>query len=149
MRWQSVRTIQASAPAVFRLIADPVEFQRAIGADPNVEFLSERHNGVGTRFRASRVNKGKAMSFEHEVTEYVPGQLVRMKNITHGVLWDSSLTVRPSGSASVLTLAMEAHTQKPFQRLLMRFIARTVQRALDKDLSAIAAYAEQPRNNDA
>jgi hypothetical protein len=84
------------------------------------------------------------MSFEHEVTEYVPNEHIRMKNVTHGVLWDSTLTIRSSGgSASMLTIIMDAHTNNPIKLLLMRLIGQKVQRALDKDLSAIAVYVER------
>jgi hypothetical protein len=83
------------------------------------------------------------MSFEQEVIGYVPGEMVRMKNVTHGVLWDSTFAVRANNSACVLTLTMDADTGNPLKRFLMRLISPSVQRALDKDLGAVAAYAER------
>jgi uncharacterized protein YndB with AHSA1/START domain len=146
MRWQSSRTINAPATLVFRTVADPTEFQQAIGADPAVQFLTERHVGVGTRFRASRVNKGKMMAFEQEVTEYTPNRVVRMINVTHGVLWDSTFEIESSDNVSKLTLTMYSRTSNPIKRLMMRAIAPMVQRGLDKDLEATKAYAERVAN---
>jgi uncharacterized protein YndB with AHSA1/START domain len=144
MRWTSLRTINAAAELVFRIVADPVEFQRAVGADPNVEFLTTQRAGVGARFRARRTNQGKEMVFEHEVTRHVAGQLVEMVNVTHGVLWDSTFEVNGNDRTATLSLTMSSKTSNPLKRLMMRFIAPMVQRALDKDMDAVKGYAEGP-----
>jgi hypothetical protein len=46
----------------------------ATSPDGAVEYLTPTRAGVGTRFRATRINKSKSMTFEQEVTDYVPGQ---------------------------------------------------------------------------
>lgn len=143
MRWTSVRAIRAHASAVFAIVADPVEFQRAVGADPNVHFLTDRPIRRGTRFRASRVQNGRETTFEQEVVAYEPGRLVRMVNTTHGVVWDSTFEVEEGNGASTLRLTMDAITGNPLRRLLLRVIARMVQRALDRDMDAVRAHAER------
>jgi len=45
--------------------------------------------------------------------------------------------------SAVLTLTMDAKTKNPVRRVMMRLISRMVQRALDKDLSALADYVER------
>ena len=142
MSWHSSRSIEAPADAVFRAVADPVTFQHAVGADPAVQFLSEQRSGTGTRFRASRVTRGKTMSFDQEVTAYEPVRLVRMINTTHGVLWESTFEVQPQGAAATLTLTMSAATGNPLKKIMMRLIARMVQRALDADMDAVKRYVE-------
>jgi carbon monoxide dehydrogenase subunit G len=143
MPWQSTRSIDAPADAVFRVVADPVAFQRAVGADPDVQFLTPQKAGIGARFRASRVNRGKTMSFEQEVIAYEPDRLVRMINTTHGVLWDSTFEVQPRGSAASLTVTMRAETGNPLKKIMMRLIARMVQRALDQDMDAVKRHVEK------
>jgi len=147
MRWTSVRTINAPPDLVFRTVADPIEFQRAVGADPNIEFLTSRHAGVGARFRATRANKGRRMTFEQEVTQYESGHLVRMVNVTHGVLWDSVFEVHGNDRASTLALTMKSKTGNPVRQLMMLLISSMVQRALDKDMDATKGYAERLKGN--
>jgi len=83
------------------------------------------------------------MTFEQEVTEYVPGQRVRMVNVTHGTEWDSSFSVQSNGTGAVLTLTMDARTRRLVARIMMRLITGMVQRALDKDMDAVKAYCER------
>lgn len=83
------------------------------------------------------------MSFDQEVTEYVAGRHIRMLNLTHGVLWDSTFSITENDGASSLTLSMRSVTRNPLKRVMMRLIAPMVQRALDKDVEATKAYAEK------
>ena len=143
MRWTSVRTINAAPDRVFRAVGDPEEFQKAIPGGSSVEYLTAGHSGVGTKFRSTRLVKGKPQSFEQEVTEFVAGERVRMVNVTHGTLWDSTFSVRPGDGGSVLTLAMDAVTDRLLARVMTRLIARMVQKALDQDMDAVKAYCER------
>jgi carbon monoxide dehydrogenase subunit G len=135
MRWTSTRTIDAPADRVFRTVADPEEFQKAIPGGSSVEYLTPSRSGVGVKFRATRLMKGKPSTFEQEVTEFVPAEHVRLVNVTHGTVWDSTFRVRSDGRATVLTLTMDAQTE--------RLIARMVQKALDMDMDAVKAYCER------
>jgi len=144
MRWIATRTIAAPSERVFRAVADPDESQRAIPEASPPEFLTERRSGVGTKFRATRTSRGKTQSFDMEVTELVPGDRVRIVNVTHGTLWDSVMSVRPDGGGqTVLTLTMDAVDERLFPRLMMRVIRGMVQKALEKDMSAIKEYCER------
>jgi hypothetical protein len=142
MRWTSARSIEAPTDVVFGVVSDPVEFQRAVGGDPNVEYLTPQRAGVGTKFRARRTHKGRPMAFDQEVTQLAPGRSVRMVNVTHAVVWESTFEVGAAGAGSTLTLTMTAESTNPLRRLLMRLIAPMVQKALDKDMDATKAYAE-------
>ena len=93
VRWESVRTIAAPRERVFRAVADPEEFQKAIPGGSTVEYLTAGHQGVGTKFRATRLVKGKPNTFDQEVTEFVPDERVRLVNVTHGTVWDSTAGV--------------------------------------------------------
>jgi len=84
MRWTSIRSIRATPERVFRAVADPEEFQRAIPGGSTVEYLGPARSGVGTKFRATRLVKGKPSAFDQEVTEFVPGDHIQLVNVTHG-----------------------------------------------------------------
>jgi uncharacterized protein YndB with AHSA1/START domain len=143
MPWQLTRSIAASTEHVFRTVADPVEFQRAVGANPDVQFLVPDRMAVGSRFRAFRMTNGKEMAFEQEVTQFTPGRLVRMVNVTHGVVWDSTFEVEPNTSGSLLTCTMTAATRNPIKRLVMFLVSGKVRQALAKDMDAVKSYAER------
>jgi uncharacterized protein YndB with AHSA1/START domain len=143
MRWTSMRTINAPSDRVFHVVADPDEFQKAIPEGGSVEYLTTRRSGVGAKFRATRLVKGKPTPFDQEVTEFVPGERVRMINVTHGTEWDSTFAVRRDGTTSMLTLTMDARTDRLLARIVMRLIGRMVQRSLDKDMDAVKVYCER------
>ena len=142
-RWTTVRTIHAAPERVFRTVADPEEFQKAIPGGSGVEYLTAERSGAGMRFRSTRVTRGKPMSFEQEVTEFVPGERIRMVNVTHGTLWDSTFHVRPHGDDSVLTLTMDATARKLMGRVVNHLIGGMVQKALEHDMDAVKAYCER------
>ncbi len=143
MWWTCARTINASSDKVFHVVADPEEFHRAIPDGASVEYLTATRSGVGTKFRATRMSRGKPMAFDQEVTEFVPGKRVRTLNVTHGTLWDGMFTVKAQGQGCVLTLEMESKTDRLLARLMNRLIARMVQKALDRDMDAVKAYCER------
>ena len=72
MRWTSSRTITAAPDRVFRTVADPEEFHKAIPDGVSVAYLTAKRSGVGTKFRATRRVRGKPTAFDQEVTEFVP-----------------------------------------------------------------------------
>ncbi len=144
MRWISSRTIHAMPERVFRTVADPEEFQRAIPGGSQVEYLTASRTGVGVKFGATRLMKGKPSTFEQEVTEFVPNQHIRLVNVTHGTVWDTTFSVRAESGATILTLTMDARAEQLLARLMTRLIAGIIQKALDTDLDAVKAYCEDP-----
>ncbi len=141
--WTTVRTIRAPADRVFRTVADPEEFHRAIPDGVGVEYLGSARGTVGTRFRATRLVKGKPQAFDQEVVLFQPGKRVRMVNVTHGTRWEAEFLVEPGGATTRLTVSMDAVTKRLAARLMVRLIHRMVQRALDKDLDAVKTYCER------
>ena len=143
MRWVSVRIINASPEKVFKTVADPEEFHRAIPDGVSVEYLTPTHGGVGTRFRATRRGRGKPQAFDQEITEYISRERVRMRNVTHGTAWDGTFALQPIGRGTQLTLTMDAATNSLPARLMNRIISPMLQKALEKDMDAVKAYCEQ------
>ncbi len=143
MRWISVRKIKAQPGRVFHVVADPEEFHKAIPGGVSVEYLTTTHSGVGTKFRATRLSRGKPAAFDQEVIEFVPDEHVRMINVTHGTTWEGDFTVRPDGAETELTLTMEAKTDKLLARVMNYLISRMMQKGLDKDMDAVKAYCER------
>jgi uncharacterized protein YndB with AHSA1/START domain len=143
MRWTAVRTIDAAPDLVFRVVADPEEFHKVIPDGLSVEYLTPARSGVGMKFRATRLVNGSPAAFDQEVTEFVPGERLRMINVTRGTLWDGTFSVCWEANATVLTLTMDSVTDRLYARVMNFLIARMVQRSIDRDMDAVKAYCER------
>ena len=139
------RSIGASREEVFHTVADIDQFARAIPQITDVEILSDVDSGVGTRFRETREWKGRQMSTELEVTEYVDGERVRVISESGGTLWDSVYTVSSDDGRTRLRLVMVARPRNILARLVNIFIARMVKSAIERDMDAVKAYCEAGR----
>lgn len=138
------RTIGAPVGAVFDLIADPVNYTRAVPQITKVEFLTGQRSGVGTRFRETRKMGSRDAATELEVTEYVTNERVRMVSDAGGTIWDSVFTVTPTGDggATKLDLVMEARPHRFLARVVVPLTRGIVARAVAGDMDAVKAYLE-------
>ncbi len=140
-------TILAPVDAVFDLIADPVNYTRAVPQITKVEFLTEQRSGVGTRFRETREMGSREAATELEVIEYVKNERVRMVSDAGGTIWDSVFTVTPTGDggATELQLVMEARPYRLLARVVVPLTKRIVAKAVTGDMDAVKAYLENAR----
>ena len=89
-----IRLIDAPLDKVFKTVSDISQFSQAIPHIMKIEYLSDKKNGVGTRFRETRLMKGKEAVTELEVTEYIENERVRFVADSHGTVWDTVFTVK-------------------------------------------------------
>jgi uncharacterized membrane protein len=136
------RTIDAPADRVFETVAHIENFQRAVPHITNVEFLTESHTGIGTRFRETRLMRGREVTTELEVTEYEPNQRVRLVSDAGGTVWDTMFTVRDNDGESVVSLLMDARPYKLTARVMNRVISRMIRKGIEGDLDGVKAYCE-------
>ena len=134
--------IHAPVDEVFRTVADIHNFATAVPEIVDVEFLSERRSGVGTRFRETREMGSRSASTVLEVTEYVENERVRLVSEAGGAVWDSVFRVRSDGDYTVLTLDMEARPKNLLARIVTPLMRGTVKGAIEKDMQAVKAYCE-------
>jgi carbon monoxide dehydrogenase subunit G len=143
--WVVTRTITAPIDRVFETVADIKQFSQAVPQIVKVEFLSAQQSGVGTRFRETRLMKGKETATELEVTELVKNDHIRLVADTHGTVWDSIFQVKRAGDATALTLTMHARPAGLLPRVMMLLIRGMVQRALEADMDSVKQYCERDR----
>jgi len=138
------RTIEAPVEAVFDTIAHVENFSRAVPNIANVDYLTDQQRGVGTRFRETRVMRGREATTELEVTEYVENDRVRMVADEGGSVWDTVFTVQSQGEGqgTQLELAMEAVPHKLAARVLNPLTKSIVRRAIEGDMDAVKVYCE-------
>lgn len=137
------RTISAPVEVVFRTVADIREFQKVSPEIKNVEFLTERQSGVGTRFRETREMKGKKVSTVLEVTEYTENESIRLVSEAGGSVWDSTFAVSQTDYGTALTLHMEARPKHIFARLMNRLMRSRMEKELVKDVDAVKKHCER------
>ena len=137
------RTIEAPIESVFNTVAAIEQFSEAIPHIVNVEILSEIQTGVGTRFRETRLMRGKEATTELEVTEYVENERIRLVSDAGGTIWDTVFTVAPQDGQTELTMTMDASAYKLLAKLMNPFIMGMVKKAVEKDMDAVKSFCEK------
>ncbi|MHC4955584.1 MAG: SRPBCC family protein [Planctomycetota bacterium] len=138
------RQINAPVDKVFDTVAHIDNFRKAVPAIVNVEVLSDVKQGVGTRFRETRLMKGKEGTVELEVTEYVENDHVRIVSDTHGTVWDTVFKVTPQGDQTELVMTMDANAHKLLPKLVNPLIKGMIQKYIEKDMDAVKRFCEAP-----
>ena len=109
---KSSREIEAPLEFVFATISDPRSFAKAVPDIVDVEFLTERQRGEGTRFRETRMMHGREATVELEVAELVENDHIRIVAKEGGSVWDSTFTLQPTEQGAELTLEMHVRAYK-------------------------------------
>lgn len=148
-RTELSRTVAATPAAVFRAVSDVSNFAKAVPAIRRVEFLSEVRHGVGTRFRETRVMRGREAVAEMEVVEYAEGERIRLRSDAGGAVWDSTFTVAPAGDERTrLRLVMVARPYRVLARVFVPVARGMVAKAVASDMDAVKAYCEGSAGDD-
>ncbi|MCG8554892.1 MAG: SRPBCC family protein [Proteobacteria bacterium] len=137
------RRIQAPPDLVFETVAKIENFANAVPGIVRTEFLSEVHEGVGTRFRETRVFKGKEASTDLEVTEFVPNERVRMVAESHGTVWDTVFSVALRDDHTELEMVMDAKAQRLLPKLINPMMRAMIQKTIEEDMDAVKSYCEE------
>jgi len=136
------RQINAPAATVFDAVAHIENFSKAVPGIVNIEFLTESRTGVGTKFKETRLMKGREATVELEVTEYEPNQRIRIVSDTHGTVWDTVFTVAENAGQTQLEMVMDANAYKLLPKLMNPLIRGMIQKAIEGDMDAVKAYCE-------
>jgi len=95
-----------------------------------------------TRFRETRVMKGREASTVLEVTEYESPRRIRLVSDEGGTIWDTVFTVAENESGSTLTMVMDARPHKFLARIMTPLMHRMVAKAIESDMDAVKEYCE-------
>lgn len=135
-------TIDAPVDRVFDTVAHIESFSDAVPAIEDVEFLSEQHRGVGTRFKETRKVNGRTGSTVLEVTEYVENEKVRIVSDAGGTIWDTVFTTRPVDGGTELGMFMDARPHTIVARITTPMIKGMVAKGIVSDLDAVKDHCE-------
>jgi uncharacterized membrane protein len=138
----TTRRINAPIEKVFAVVAHIGNFSKAVPHINDVEFLTDQHRGAGTKFKETRVIRGRETSTVLEVTEYTPNERVRMVSDTGGAVWDTVFRMRPVEGGTQLGMIMDAHPHTLLARITTPSFKGTIGNAVEADLDAIKTYCE-------
>lgn len=136
------RKINAPIEKVFKTVADISQFSEAIPHITKIEFLSDIKSGFGTKFRETRLMKGKESSTELEVTEYVENERIRLVADSHGTVWDTVFTVTPGEDGTELNMTMEARSYKLVPKIMNPLIKGMVKKMIEIDMDYVKEFCE-------
>lgn len=137
------RTINAPIEKVFKTLATIEEFSKAVPGIEKVEFLTDSHYGVGTRFRETRIMNGKEAATELEVTELVENRHFRLVSDAGGTIWDTVFRVQEKGKSVEMNMQMDARPHRVFARIITPMILGMVSKFVEQDMDSIKAFCEQ------
>ncbi|MFA9564061.1 MAG: SRPBCC family protein [Acidimicrobiales bacterium] len=138
----SSRMIHAPVEAVFDCVAHIQNFSHAVPDISKIEFLTQSRRGVGTRFRETRVMKGREATTELEVTEYDAPHRVRFVSDEGGTIWDTVFTTVAEDGGTRLEMVMDARAYKLTAKIVNPFIGRMISKAIEDDMDAVKTYCE-------
>ena len=142
-QFTATRSIDAPIDLVFKAVSDINNFSKVVPDIVNVEFLSDVKSGVGTRFRETRLMKGKEAMTELEVTEFVENDHVRMVTDSHRAVWDTVMSVKTVDGKTDLKMVMDAKPHKFMQKMMIPMIKGMITKALEKDMDSVKTYCEK------
>ena len=135
--------VQAPVEAVFDCVAHIQNFSNAVPDISKIEFLTQSRRGVGTRFRETRVMKGREATTELEVTEYDAPHRIRLVSDEGGTIWDTVFTtIATADGGTRLEMVMDARPYKLMAKIVNPFIGRMISKAVEEDMNAVKTYCE-------
>jgi uncharacterized protein YndB with AHSA1/START domain len=140
-----IRQIAASPDRVFEAASDIRRFPEMNPDVVAVEFLTEQHSGVGTRFRETRRMKNREMVTELEVTEYDPARRrIRMVTDMGGTVWDTVFEVGSASGGAEIRVQMDCRAHKLLPKLLNPLLKGFFRRGMVAHMDAFTAWCEAP-----
>lgn len=134
--------IQAPVERVYNVMHDVDAIKTAIPYIDKVEFLTEHHKGVGTKYLETRTVMGRQTTSTVELTDAKPNAYVKCVSNEGGAIWDSVFGMTADGKATHFTIAMTARPNPNLEKMITPEIKAIIQRAVDADLAALKDYLE-------
>ncbi len=138
----TTRLINAPLDLVFQTVSDVRNFREAVPHITKIEFLSDQQQGVGTRFRETRMMNGREQTVELEVAEYQKDKCVRIISDAGGTIWDTLFSVSQQGREVELKLQMDIRPHNLVARIMNTLIRGMVAKAVESDMDSVKAFCE-------
>jgi hypothetical protein len=141
------KTVAARPTAVFKIVADIMDWPRIVGSVTAVELLTRGRVGVGTRVRLGRIMYGHQMIEELEVETFERPRRLRLVGENHGMHYerDHVIDALHVGSRLMLIFRNSAETEpaRTTQDFIAPFMQINLRDELERDLLDLATAAAQ------
>jgi len=140
--WSETVMINAPIDRVFETISTPEHFKKAVPQIIDIEFLSDQHTGIGTKFKETRLMNKRAVSTVLEIVSQETNAHIRMVSKAGGTIWDSTFSTEAEANGVQLRLVMTALPQNFLAKMTLGMLKKMLEKALKRDLEAVKAYCE-------
>jgi uncharacterized membrane protein len=135
-------TIRRPPDQVAAFAADPANAPDWYANIESVEWETAPPLAVGSRIAFVAQFMRRRIAYTYEVTEYLPGELLRMRTAQGPFPMETTYTWRPAGEGATEMSLRNRGRPAGFSRLAAPFMARAVRRSNKKDLAALRELLE-------
>ena len=146
MEIRAVKQVNAPIGVTFNVFSDITKAQERVEAITKVELLSDMTEGIGTRWRESRMMLGKEASEVVEISAYEPNKFYEMKMESRGVKYNSRVAFSESQGGTQVEMTMHGTPvtlAAKFMSLFNFLLAGAMKKSLEADVSDLKAAAEK------
>jgi carbon monoxide dehydrogenase subunit G len=134
-------TIDRPREEVAAFAAEPENATAWYSNIEHAEWKTPRPLAIGSRFAFTASFMGRRLSYEYEVSEYVPGERLVMGTTGGPMAMETTYEWRDAGAGTAMTLRNRGEPSG-FPRLLAPLMAPAVRRANRKDLERLKRALE-------
>lgn len=146
MQITSSVTVAAPRPAVFAAFADVAAAPERISGIEAIEFVSDIHAGVGTRWIETRRMYGRSAREEMEITALVPDVSYLVEADGPGVRYRTEFQFEDAaGEATLVTMTFGGEPTTTASRVLAfltKPLTGSVRKAVEQDLTDMKKFCE-------
>jgi hypothetical protein len=143
---QVAKQVNAPSDITFAVFSDITKAQERITGITKVEILSDVNQGIGTRWRETRIMFGKEATEEMEISALQPNQSYDVVAESHGTKYHTRYTfAEQQGGTRVEMIFSGKPTTLTGQLMsvLTFLFAGATRKALEKDMDELKAVAEK------
>lgn len=139
------KVIDAPIERTFEVFADITKAQDRIAGITNIEILSDTTEGVGTRWRETRVLFGREATEEMEISAYQPNQSYEVVAASHGTEYHTIYTFTEQDDGTLVEMVFTGKPVSLAAKLMspLAFLFKgATEKALEDDMNALKAVCE-------
>lgn len=146
MEMRVVKQVNAPVETTFSVFSDVTKAQERVPGITNIEILSDVTQGVGTRWRETRIMMGQEATEEMEISDFQPNQSYDVVAQSRGIKYHTRYTFTPQQEGTRVEMIFSGTPTTLVTKVISVFsflFAGTTQKALEADMDALKSVAEE------
>ena len=132
------RNYDAPVERVFGVFGDIPNAADNVGVITKVEMLTDGKVGAGTRWRETRLMRGRASTMELGVTDWKPNESYTVECEAGNTLWVTRFEFRPKDGGTEVALVIEWHPKGFLARIMCGLVSGMMKKGMTQDLEDLA-----------